>query len=312
MLKINLRYTIALISISLLACGGGGGGGSSKSAATSAPFSYDQIQWQDRSTEHYFPTGVVYRYGQFEGSTAHWLSIDLSNEKLALEAIKADGAQAIFNYTFAPNVVAAINGGFFSGNSSYSAVINKNTVHARNVTSLNRNNQSYPVLRSAFILDQNNQASVKWIYQFDLTSDSVYSYNNPLAYTSSASSPLPTPQITDGTQITPNMAIGGGPTLVKGGVEKLTYNEEIFWGSGVELNDLRPRSAICVTADQLTFLVAVTQMKLSAMPSLLISMGCVDAMNLDGGGSTAMAFTDKAIYDQGRAVPTAVVVVEKP
>lgn len=299
---------IGLISLTLAACGGGGGG--IKKNETTPPFSYNQIEWQDRSTEHYFPAGVRYQFAEFESTQAHWVSIDLSNPNLNLEAVKAENAQPVFNYTFVPGVVAAINGGFFSGNSSYSAVINNSSVQARNITNLNRNGQSYPVIRSAFIVDDAKHASIEWLYQFDLSTTGIYRFTDPLSYAGSTDNPLPAPLTTEGSRIMPRMAIGGGPTLVKNGMERLTYNEEIFWGSGVELNDFRPRSAVCVSADQQVHLVALTQMKLSAMPALLISMGCIDAMNLDGGGSTAMAFTDKAIYEQGRSVPTALTVTE--
>jgi len=39
------------------------------------------------------------------------------------------------------------------------------------------------------------------------------------------------------------------------------------------------------------------------MPKVMQSLGCVNAINLDGGGSSAMAIKNQTIYNQGRTVP---------
>lgn len=298
-------YLLSLCTTALVTACGGGGGTKANNTTQDTPAA---IQWTDRSTEHYVPAGVQYQVANINGADAHLVTVDLNQSHLQVEAVKAEQAQAIFNYTFEPGVVVAINGGFFSGNSSYSAVINQGEVLARNITALNRNGQSYPVIRSTLTLDSNNQASIEWLYHFEMNADGGYVFDAPLAYAGSSSAALAAPEKANGTPIAPRMAIGGGPMLIKNGVERLTYNEEIFWGSGVELNDQRPRTAVCVTNQNHLRLLVISRYALQDLPALLLDLDCTEAMNLDGGGSSAMAFNDQAIYDQGRAVPTALVI----
>ncbi|UTA48378.1 phosphodiester glycosidase family protein [Simiduia sp. 21SJ11W-1] len=272
---------------------------------------WNAIAWEDRSANHYFPQGVKYQFAQHNGTNLYWVSVDLNRPELSLQAVKSDNAQPIFSYMAQTGAVAAINGGFFAGNQSYSAVVSGGELQARNVTALTRNGQSYPVIRSAFVISPEGEASVEWVYHFSTDAAAqAYRFDEPLAYTGSASNPLAAPTTEDGTPIAIHTAIGGGPTLLNNGAPALTYNEEVFWGSGVELDDLRPRSAICVDATNQVSLVVATSAKLSDMPALMLKLNCVEAMNLDGGGSSAMAFNDQAIYDQQRDVPSALLVVE--
>lgn len=88
-------------------------------------------------------------------------------------------------------------------------------------------------------------------------------------------------------------AIGGGPMLVQGG-EAAVGDEGFAQKSFVAAR--HPRTAIGRTAEGDLLLVAVdgrsslsVGASLSELASIMRRLGCVDAMNLDGGGSTAMA-----------------------
>lgn len=88
--------------------------------------------------------------------------------------------------------------------------------------------------------------------------------------------------------------IGGGPRLVRDGVLHLTGEEERFQ------NDITkgraPRTALGITEDGRLLLVTVNGrqpnisvgMSLAELGNLLMELGAVQAMNLDGGGSTTM------------------------
>ncbi|MCK5687107.1 phosphodiester glycosidase family protein [bacterium] len=97
-------------------------------------------------------------------------------------------------------------------------------------------------------------------------------------------------------------AIGGGPRLVKNGKVVNTAKKEKF------KNDIKigraPRSAIGLSRDGKTiFLVAVDgrQKKysagftLDALAMFLKNIGCYHAINLDGGGSTSIAYRKKLL-----------------
>lgn len=95
-------------------------------------------------------------------------------------------------------------------------------------------------------------------------------------------------------------AIGGGPTLVSNGQVKVTAREERF---GPEIARGRaPRTAIAYLGGTSVALVTVdgrqkhsVGMTLYELARLLRELGARDAINLDGGGSTAMVVRGKLV-----------------
>jgi hypothetical protein len=94
-------------------------------------------------------------------------------------------------------------------------------------------------------------------------------------------------------------AIGGGPVLVQDGKIKITNNEEWKF-AGKAINDKHPRTALGYTAkNKLIILVIEGRNPLAAGASLiqeaqiLKDLGCVEALNLDGGGSSCLLINGK-------------------
>ncbi|MFZ4506768.1 MAG: phosphodiester glycosidase family protein [Fimbriimonas sp.] len=90
-----------------------------------------------------------------------------------------------------------------------------------------------------------------------------------------------------------DQAVGGGPMLVRGGRRISQALEE---GFNVNISDARhPRTAVGKTAQgDLLFVAVDGRQKISAgltlaeLGDLMVRLGCVEAMNLDGGGSTTL------------------------
>lgn len=95
-------------------------------------------------------------------------------------------------------------------------------------------------------------------------------------------------------------AVGGGPVLVQQGEIKITNNEELkFTGKAVE--DKHPRTAIGYTKDNM-LIILVVQGRLPGIAEgatllqeaeILKNLRCIEAMNLDGGGSSCMLVNGK-------------------
>jgi exopolysaccharide biosynthesis protein len=90
-------------------------------------------------------------------------------------------------------------------------------------------------------------------------------------------------------------AFGGGPVLLQNGEIKVTNNEERkFPGKGI--NDKHPRTCIGYTKDGRIIMMAIEGRfpniaegaTLTQEAQLLKDLGCVEALNLDGGGSSCM------------------------
>lgn len=97
-------------------------------------------------------------------------------------------------------------------------------------------------------------------------------------------------------------AVGAGPCLVKEGQIYLTTLGEEF-GSDVA-GGRAPRTAIGVTKDQKALLVVVdgrrrtsTGLTLLEMAQFMLDQGAVDAMNLDGGGSSEMIVGSRIVNE---------------
>jgi len=112
--------------------------------------------------------------------------------------------------------------------------------------------------------------------------------------------------------------LGAGPMLVKDGIVYLTTKTEGF-GSDVA-GGRAPRTAIGITKDRQILMVVVdgrhassTGMTLLELALFMQELGAVEAMNLDGGGSSEMVIFDKVVNrpsdGRERKVATAVAVI---
>ena len=268
------------------------------------------IEWRNISEQYSLPEGIQLYEGTRSSPAlkAWYVEVDMKVATIGLVPYLAEnGTETVTEFSKRIGAIAAINGGYFGGNSSYSTIVQPGQVLSRNVGSLNRNNRSYPVIRSAFSIAKNRDMTVDWIYHFGSTPDDIYRFNQPMGYTNGSSDlPLAAPNKNTGEAFDMYMGIGGGPILVKGDSIHVSYNEEIFWGSGVGLSNRDPRTAVGYTADGRAILlvtdgrqVASQGFSLPEMAQVMIDLGCTEAINLDGGGSSQMAVTNQLINRPG-------------
>lgn len=93
--------------------------------------------------------------------------------------------------------------------------------------------------------------------------------------------------------------IGGGPVLIQDNKIKISNNEERKF-AGKAVNNPEPRTAVGYTKDnKLVILVcegrsdSAAGLSLIQLAKILKDIGCVEALNLDGGGSTCMLINGK-------------------
>lgn len=247
-----------------------------------------------------------------------YTAIDLQDENITIKAFKFDEVDNVRELTKKAGAYLGINGGFFSGSTAFSSVVHSGKVDAINVRALNRNGKTYPVIRGFFGLTTDEIPSVDWVYHFNFDTSGMRKFNVPMPYVFNDPQPLSVPQETNGTPYSKLMAgIGGGPVLVKNSISMVTYNEEIMWGSGVGLANSDPRSAVGYTAEgKVIFLVTDGRqsqsagLSLAAMADVMIELGCIAALNLDGGGSSQMAVPGAFVNKPSelRKMPTVLVV----
>ena len=226
------------------------------------------------------------------------------------------------------DVYAVANGGYFGPGVSYSLVRYNGETLAGNIPSLNRNYQGtatpyYPT-RSAFGLNTQHKPSVGWVYSVNQGGNQLYIYPQPSPNAEgSAPQPVPSPSFpSGGSPWDVRNAIGGSPVLVKDGVLKITDSEELI---SVDNTSSRPRTAIGYLENGLVVLFVaeggntsegIPGLTLQEVANQMKDIGCKGAINLDGGGSSAMVVkgehTIKPSDATGeRAVISAIVIKKK-
>jgi exopolysaccharide biosynthesis protein len=113
-------------------------------------------------------------------------------------------------------------------------------------------------------------------------------------------------------------AVGGGPVLVQNGAVKITNEEERkFYGKAI--NDKHPRTAMGYTKDNKFIILVVEGRNANAGGATLIQeaqilkdLGCEEALNLDGGGSSCLLINGKETIKPSdksqRAVPAVFII----
>jgi hypothetical protein len=154
----------------------------------------------------------------------------------------------------------------------------------------------YPMI-AAFGFYEDNTAEATWVYNVGTDKDPIiYSWPKPAPNCFNCT-PLPKPDKTHpagGSEWKVQNAIGSGPLLMKDGKIDVTWEAELS-NAGISLT-ANPRTAICVTTDKKIVVAVVDGRENATAPGLQVwqlaellkDLNCSDAINLDGGGSTAM------------------------
>lgn len=279
----------AILFISLLSLG----------AFFSLAYSFN-LTWQEQDIG--LPPGITLFRGTSTSPqlNAWYASIDHNQPGLVVRPFLAPpGGQTVSTMAAEADAFLAINAGYFWAGESLSLVKQDGQVLVHDEGVFFRDGVAYYPTRASFGITNDDSVDVAWTYPVWTPEGRViYSYPQPSPNSPGNPSPPPTADFPAGGTVWGNIrdAVGGGPRLVKDGAVHITWEDEVFWDSGVQVHDRHPRTAIGVTAEgRIIFFVADGRdpgvsvgMDLWEMADALIDIGVVEAINLDGGGSTTM------------------------
>lgn len=194
----------------------------------------------------------------------------------------------------------------FEHNSNLNVVIRDGKLQAYQVHSIAGKGKDTLTYRhtfgSAIGIDKKRKADIAWLYT-DTAETSVYAVQEVVdVYKDSVMHPTKKQVMKKAPFAKWKMqtAVGGGPVLVQKGEVMVTNNEELkFAGKGI--SDKHPRSAMGYTEDgKLIFLVIEGRFPGKAEGATLVQeaqmlkqIGCTEALNLDGGGSSCLLINGK-------------------
>ena len=235
---------------------------------------------------------------------------DLADSDWVLDALLDRDGQTIPSFVqHCDSVLLAINGGYFGSGQSFSFVRDHEGItRASNIKALNRSGTPFYPTRGAFGLSPARQPDVAWIYDVNGTQ---YSYPDPSPNAPGAPQAQPTASFpAGGAPWDIQTGIGGGPVLVHDGAKRITYDEEVMFGSGVDLTSKRARTVIGYTAGGELLILSAKEnpgLTLDGAADILVGLGAVEAVNLDGGGSTQLSAGGVDLVTSARPVVSALV-----
>ena len=240
---------------------------------------------------------------------------DLSQAEWDVWSVKADDDYKTSDSYKTPSEVydekgaaVIINGGYFfyeGGNYTQSLAVSNSEILAYNINYASEDWKTiyYPT-RAAFLESPDGAYDACWTYK---SWAGHWMYPSP-AENSWESEPQkqPNAEYPAGAKVfAAKTAIGGGPVLINEGKFANTYEQELFMAyTDANTCTNQPRTAIGVTADkEMIFFVCegremtpgVKGLTTEDVANVLLDLGCVEAINLDGGGSSCMLVNGKEV-----------------
>jgi exopolysaccharide biosynthesis protein len=311
---------------------------------------FAQLHWQNVDSLYQpLPKSVhVYKTtdSMFDGkpNIAYYVIADLKDKKLLFDADTTYKRRLTPSQFYEKNKqpLLVVNCTFFSfeTNQSLNVVVKDSKLVGYNIHSIpGRGKDTFTYkhpLRSAIGIGKKGNADVAWVYT---DSSRKYPYKqiskSPLLVDSFSKFDLkpylkagPTPYF-DYFKSPPyfkwkmQTAVGGGPVLLQNGEIKITNEEEMMF-AGKAINDKHPRTAMGYTKDgKLIILVVQGRFPtiaegatLNHEAQILKDLGCWEALNLDGGGSSCMLVNGKETIKPSsagvqRSVPAVFIISKK-
>ena len=298
-----------------------------------------QTRWQN--ADHLFqplPASVHVYYTadtlpDGKPNIAYYVTAKLDDPKLAFTAQVGEGKRytptQYYDKDEQPLLVMNCTFFEFVHHSNLNVVVKDGQMKAYQVHSLAGKGKDTLTYRhtfgSAIGISKTRKADVAWLYTDSANAFAYASQQVIPFFKDSVAHHKPADMLTHGkfSKWDVETAVGGGPVLIQDGNISIANNEEQKF-SGKAINDKHPRTAMGYTKDGLLVLMVVEGrnpgkaegVTLVQEAQLLKEIGCVEALNLDGGGSSSLLINGKPTIkvsdkEGERPVPAVFVVKNK-
>lgn len=253
---------------------------------------------------------------------AYYVSADLKDKKLdfTVDTTFRRRLTPAKYYEKNKNPLLVVNTTFFSfaTNQNLNVVLKNKKLVGYNIHTINGRGKDTFTYRhpfgSAIGISKKREADVAWLYT---DSSMKYAYaiqgaipaikDSAQRFTFAEAQKAVLQSIEPGTRARINFgkwkmrtAVGGGPVLIQNGAIKITNNEEMKF-TGKAINDRHPRTAMGYTKENKLIILVVEGrnpgvaegVTLTELAELMLDLGCLEALNLDGGGSSCMLVNGK-------------------
>ncbi|MDC3166472.1 phosphodiester glycosidase family protein [Candidatus Marinimicrobia bacterium] len=225
-----------------------------------------------------------------------WVAkIDLSHEDISVKVLSSndkDQRDTPMQFSKDNNARIIINGGYFNSEKNpveHVGLLKTNGKLEEPAShSVYRDSERYFISRGAFGITYNGVVDIAWC---STKNDSIFQWERPI--TNRPGYPNDSLPFSSAYYWDVRDALHAGPVLISNGKIDLNIEDEVFFNTPVA--GVQPRSAIGYTIDQHLVLMVVDGRQaesrgvyLEELALMMSEFKCIEALNLDGGGSSTM------------------------
>ena len=279
------------------------------------PAMAQELQWKNVSNDFDLKTNAIQVFASTSNTLndsafkAYYVRINTKDPNLQMGVdttlYRRLTPSAFYERLAQPMVVMNASFFEFKNNTNLNVLVHRGNLLALNkqdIEGKGKDTLSYThVLSSAFGMQKNGKMDIAYTYT-DSNSNFVLYQQNPMVpiKDKNATLSLKEDALANLKKWKLNWAVGGGPVLVKDGAIFISNNEEKKF-AGKAIADHHPRTAMGYTKDGYIILLAVQgRMKniavgttLTETAKIFLDLGAVEAINLDGGGSSCLLINGK-------------------
>ena len=204
----------------------------------------------------------------------------------------SDNRETVSSFAADPTICIAVNGGYFSMDRTPAQhgglLVTEGVVRAPATRKVVRDSVDYEVARAAIGFTREGRVQLRWA---TTRNDTVFSWRSPPSHRPGF--PAPPLDYTRSERWDVLHALSAGPMLLVDGKLRVAVDEEVFFGSSIP--NTHPRTAAGRTVDGALILLVVDGrqpesrgVNLRELAEIMRDLGAVQALNLDGGGSTSL------------------------
>lgn len=266
-----------------------------------APMNWEPIE----SLNGDLPVGVrVYKgYNNSLPLSAWYVHIDRGQPNIRTRVVvsddRTDNLETVSSFAKDLGACVVVNGGFFRSDLTPSEhaglLVSDGSIMSQATNSVLSNSDRYHTARAAIGFKENGDADVAWV---TTKGNKLYEWTEPPNHR--PGQPAGPHNYENAKEWAVRDAIGAGPALVMDGKLNVTTDEEAFFSKS--FGDANPRTAAGVTAqgDLIILVVDGRQSRsrgatLKELSAMMYDLGAVDAINLDGGGSSTLVVNNKLV-----------------
>lgn len=276
-----------MVALLLGGCTGGRGG------TASVSLTWTQVD----SLAARLPAGIAVFAGQSATMPlrAWYVSVEEDRPEIETRVVLSgdtiDRRETVGSFAQLPHACVAVNAGYFAMDLTPSVhaglLFIDGVVRAPATRTVTRDGTAYAVARAAIGFTTEDHIELAWV---TTRHDSLFAWPAPPRHV--PGTPAESPESADSTWGVRD-AVSAGPMLLWRGGLRITADEEVFFGSAIP--SVHPRTAAGRTADGRLILLVIDGRQpesrgvdLRELALIMRDLGAVDALNLDGGGSSAL------------------------